>query len=129
MGNPPDDMPATVWEDLSLPFLALGVALVALVAVEYLLYPALFGAGIDLGLVYGGLLAAFALVYSYRPLRESRYGPLVTAVFVMVFAGVAHAQGIRGPLFPYGLFGVASLAFCYELYKLGTGRSRRGQVS
>jgi hypothetical protein len=122
-------MPATVREDLSLPFLALGVGLAVLVAVEYLFYPGLFGVGVDMGPAYGGLLAAFALAYCYRPLRESRVGALVAALFVMLFAGVVYTQGMRGPLFPYGLFGVASLAFCYELYKLGTDRGRRGQVS
>lgn len=115
-------------DDLSPPFLLLGLAIAALVAADYLLVPGLFSVGDDLTLAYGGLLVAFAFAYGCRPLRESRCGVLVTSLFLMLFATVQYVRGIREPVMPYGLFAVALVAFCYELYKLGSGRLRRGHV-
>lgn len=122
-------MPASLREDVSPPFLALGLVLVGVVAVGYLYYPDMFSVERELAAAYGGLLALFSLVYCYRPLRESRYGRVTTAAFIMLFALVNYVQGIRGPLMPYGLFGAALAGFCYELYKLGSTDRTRGQVS
>ncbi|MFD1587826.1 hypothetical protein ACFR9U_12610 [Halorientalis brevis] len=122
-------MPPSLRDDLSLPFLVLGSALAGVLAVGYLQYPEMFSIDSELALAYGGLLIAFSLAYSYRPLRESRYGALVSALFLMLFARLLYVQGIRGPLMPFGLFSVALAAFCYELYKLGSERIRRGQAS
>jgi succinate dehydrogenase/fumarate reductase cytochrome b subunit len=122
-------MPMSRWDDLSFPFLGLAVVLAGAVAVGYLYYPDLFSIGRQLGLAYGLLLVGFALTYSYRPLRESPYGPLVMAVLIMLFAVHHYAIGVRGLLLPFGIFVFALAGFCYELYKLGSGRSRTGQVS
>lgn len=122
-------MPATLRDDLSIPFVVLESFLAALVAAEYLAFPGLFTVDDRTTLVYGGLLVAFTLAYGYRPLRESQYGALVASLFVMLFAGLLHVWGLRGPFVPYGLLGVATFAFWYELYKLGRGRVQRGQVS
>ena len=115
-------------DDLSFPFLLLGLSVAALVVVDYLFVPGLFGAPVDVTLVYGGLLAALALAYGYRPLRESRYGAVLTSLFLMLFATVQYARGVREPLVPYGLFGVSLAVFYYELYKLGIGRRRDGSL-
>lgn len=122
-------MPASLRDDLSLPFLVLGSALTGMLAVGYIRYPAMFSIDRRLALAYGGLLIGFSLIYSYRPIRESRYGALFSALFLMLFALVHYVEGIRGPLMPFGLFSVALAAFCYELYKLGSERIGRGQVS
>ena len=122
-------MPASLRDDLSVPFLILGSALAGVLAVGYFRYPAMFSIDRELALAYGGLLIAFSLAYSYRPIRESRYGALVSSLFLMLFALVNYAQGIRGPLMPFGLFSVALAAFCYELYRFGSERIRPGQAS
>ncbi|WP_247006199.1 hypothetical protein [Halorientalis litorea] len=122
-------MPASLRDDLNIPFVVLGSFLAALVAADYLVYPGLFTVDGRTTLVYGGLLVAFTFAYGYRPLRESQYGALAASLFVMLFAGLLHAWGLRGPFVPYGLLGVAAFAFCYELYKLGRGRAQRGQLS
>jgi len=122
-------MPAALRDDVSIPFVVLGSFLCALVAADYLLDVGLFTVDGRTTLVYGGLLVAFTLAYGYRPLRESQYGALAASLFVMLFAGLLHAWGLRGPFVPYGLLGVAAFAFCYEVYKLGSRRTRRGQAS
>ncbi|MFB6163601.1 MAG: hypothetical protein ABEJ31_00405 [Haloarculaceae archaeon] len=122
-------MAASPWEDLSAPFLVLGLLLSAVVAVGYLPYPHLYGHEARLALAYGGLLVLFALSYGYRPLRESRYGSVLTALFVVLFALVNYAQGARNPLMPFGLLVVGLTALCYQLYKLGSDGMRRWQMS
>jgi hypothetical protein len=122
-------MPASQRDDVSWPFLALAVVLASVVAAGYLSYPDLFAVDDELALAYGGLLVVFALVYGYRPLRESRVGALVSATFLMLFAVMHYRQGFRGPLMPFGLFVLALAGFCYELYKLTSSRVRRGQAS
>jgi hypothetical protein len=122
-------MAASMRDDLSLPFLALGAGLAGVLAVDYLQYQELFSIRDELVLAYGGLLIAFTLAYSYRPLRESRLGPLLSSLFLMLFALVHYAQGMRGPLMPFGLFVLALAAFWYEVYKFGTERVGRGQAS
>lgn len=122
-------MPASLREDVSTPFLVLGVVLTGVVAVGYLYYPDMFSADKSLAVAYGGLLAVFSLVYCYRPLRESRFGRLTTAAFIMLFALVNYAQGIRGPFIPYGLFAVAFAGFTYELYRISSEEHQRGHPS
>ncbi|WP_136716610.1 hypothetical protein [Halorientalis salina] len=122
-------MPASLRDDLSLPFLLLGSALAGVLAADYFLYPDLFSIDGKLALAYGGLLIGFSLAYSYRPIRESRYGALVSALFLMLFALVHYRLGIRGPIMPFGLFSAALAAFCYQLYKVGSERIQRGQAS
>jgi len=122
-------MPASTRGNLSVPFLALGVLIAAAVVVGQFRYPDVLGYHRAQTLAFGWLLVAFALTYSYRPLRESRYGVLITALFVMLFALFHYLQGERGLLLPFGLFALALGTFWYQLRKLRTDDSGRGQVS
>jgi len=122
-------MSASRWDDVSYPFLGLAVVLAGFVAAGYIFDPDLFSIGRRIGFAYGLLLVGFSLTYSYRPLRESEYGPLVMALFLMLFAGYHYVIGFRGVLLPFALFVLAFATFCYELYKLGTGRIRTRQTS
>jgi len=122
-------MPASLRDDLSLPFLALGSALAGVLAVLYLRYPELISIRRELAIAYGALLVGFTLAYSCRPIRESRYGSLASSLFLMLFALVHYEVGVRGLMMPFGLFTVAFAAFCYDLYRLGSERIQRGQAS
>jgi len=121
-------MSASQRDDVSWPFLGLAVVLAGVVAVGYVVYPATLGLDRQLAVAYGGLLVAFALAYSYRPLRESRIGQLLSAAFLMLFVLFHYQQTGRAPVLSLGLFGLALLAFCHELYKVGAG-VRRGPAS
>jgi len=114
--------------DLSRPFLALGLVLGVGVAAGTVWYAT---ASIQRAetLAFGWLLVAFTLTYSYRPLRESVYGRLVSSLFVMLFATFFYLRGSRGPLLPFGLFALALAAFSYQLYRLGDDDPRRSQAS
>ncbi|WP_246986421.1 hypothetical protein [Halorientalis marina] len=114
-------MSASQRDDVSWPFLGLALVLAAAVAIGYVVYPATLGVDRQLAVAYGGLLVAFALAYSYRPLRESGIGQLLSAAFLMLFALFHYQQTGRAPVLTLGLFGIALLAFCHELYKFGSG--------
>jgi len=122
-------MPASLRDDLSIPFLVLGSALAGVLAVLYLRYPGVLSIDPTLALAYGGLLIGFTLAYSIRPIRESRYGSLTSSLFLMLFALVHYEHGVRGLMMPFGLFTVALAAFCYEIYRLGAERMQIGQAS
>lgn len=122
-------MPAGLRDDLSEPFLLLGFALAGVIAAGYLQYPGLFSIDRQLALAYGSVLVAFSLAYSYRPLRESRWGAATCSLFLLLFAVVVYIQGIRGPLMPFGLFSIAIVGLGYELYRFGTRHFQGGQAS
>jgi hypothetical protein len=115
-------------DDLSRPFLILGLVLGGGVAAGTALSATTSPQRVET-LAFGWLLVAFTLTYSYRPLRESVYGRLVSSLFVMLFATFFYLRGSRGPLLPFGLFALALAAFCYQLYRLGDDDSRRSQIS
>jgi hypothetical protein len=115
--------------DLSVPFVLLGVGLGLAVAVTTLRAPALFRIERPLALAYGGLLVGFTLLYSYRPLRESRSGTVISATLLFAFAAIAFVHGRRGLVLPFGLFVVSLAGLGYELYKFTSDRRRRGQAS
>ncbi|WP_336000865.1 hypothetical protein [Halorientalis halophila] len=114
--------------DLSRPFLVLGLVLGVGVAVATGRHESPTVAQLET-LAFGWLLVAFTLTYSYRPLRESVYGQLVSSLFIMLFATFFYLRGSRGPLLPFGLFALALAAFCYQLYRLGSDGRRRSQIS
>ena len=121
-------MAKTQRNDLSRPFFVLGLVLAGGVAAGTVWYST---ASIQRAetLAFGWLLVAFTFTYSYRPLRESVYGRLVSSLFVMLFATFFYLRGSRGPLVPFGLFALALAAFSYQLYRLGDDETRRSQVS
>lgn len=114
--------------NLSRPFLALGLVLAGSAAAGTIWFATPSLQRVET-LILGWLLVAFTFTYSYRPLRESVYGRLVSSLFIMLLATFFYLRGSRGPLMPFGLFALALAAFCYQLYRLGDGGTRRSQVS
>lgn len=112
-------MPVSQRDDVNWLLLGVAVVLAGVVAVGYVRYPETLGIDRQLAVAYGGLLVAFTLAYSYRPIRESRLGALLSAAFLMLFAMFHYQRTGEAPALLLGLFAIALAAFCYELYKFG----------
>ncbi len=114
--------------NLSRPFLALGLVLAGSAAAGTIWFATPSLQRVET-LILGWLLVAFTFTYSYRPLRESVYGRLVSSLFIMLFAAFFYLHGNRGSLVPFGLFALALTAFCYQLYRLWDGENRHNRAS